>query len=62
MEFTPVYGTSASLRYIERNKLWRAQNQEEDTYTVYCHGIPLSGKTDDVVSHFVLVLEDVHSF
>ena len=43
--FTPVYGTSAVLRYMNENKLLRAQNEEGDTNTVYCHGIPLSGKT-----------------
>ena len=57
VDFPRVYGT------LNENKLLRArQNQEADTNTVYCHGIPLSGKTYDVVFHFVLVLEDVCFF
>ena len=53
----PVYGT------LNENLLLRARkNLEGYRFTVYCHGIPLSGKTYDVVLHFVLVLEDVCSF
>ena len=50
VDFTPVYGT------LNENKLLRAQqNQEEDTNTVSCHGLPFSGKTYDAVFRFVLV-------
>ena len=61
----PVYGTPASLRYTRqftvhwtKISLLRAQqNQDGDTNTVYCHGIPLSGKTYKFVFHLVLVLD-----
>ena len=44
----------------------RAEKKQEGNvdiiYTVYFHGIPLSGKKYDVAFHFDLVLEDVCFF
>ena len=54
VDFPPVYGI------LNENKLLRAQLPRGGyQYTVYCLGIPLSGKTYDVAFHPVLVLEDV---
>ena len=55
---SPIYGTLNENKLLSRAQ----QNQEGDTNTVYCHGIPLSGKTYDVDFHVVLVLEDVCFF
>ena len=54
-------GFSASLRYIERKYAIEGTTKRRGgyQYAVYCHGIPLSGKTYDVTFHPVLVLEDV---
>ena len=56
--FLPVYGT------LNENQLLRAQKKTKRgyRYTVYCHGIPLSGKKDDADFYFDLVVNDVRFF
>ena len=57
-------GFSASLRYIGRKYAIEGTTEPRGGYqhTVYCHGMPLPGKTYDVAFHFVLILEDLCLF
>ena len=57
-------GFSASIRYIERKSAidGTTKPRGEYRYTVYCHGMPLSGKKYDVAVHFDLVFEDARVF
>ena len=62
---TKVYrGFPLSLRYSERKSAIESTTKPRGgyRYTVYCHGIPLSDKKNDVAFLFDLVFEDVRVF